>query len=57
MHRPKARRLQAALLRPRAADPLIKGLAACEGPHIKALVLNNSYLAPVHRALQGLLAL
>ena len=43
--------------RPKAADLLIHGLAACEGPHLKALVLNNSYLAPVHRALQGLLAL
>ena len=35
----------------------INGLAACKGPHLKAPVLNNSYLAPVHRARQGLLAL
>ena len=30
-----------------AADRLIDSLAACEGPHLKALILNNSYLAPV----------
>ena len=39
------------------ADWLIKRLAACQGPHLKVPVLNNSYLAPAHRALQGLLAL
>ena len=43
--------------RPKAADQLIKRLAACQGPHLKVLVLNNSYLAPARRALQGLLAL
>ena len=43
--------------RPKAADPLINGLAACKGPYLKASVLNNSYLDPAHRALQGLLAL
>ena len=43
--------------RPNAVDPLINGLAACEGPHLKAPILKNSYLVPVHRALQGLLAL
>ena len=47
----------AAQHRPKAADQLINGLAACEGPHLKALVLNKSYLAPAHRALQGILAL
>ena len=40
-----------------AADRLIDSLAACEGPHLKALILNNSYLAPAHRARHGLLAL
>ena len=57
MHRPQAADLPGPRLRPKAADWLINGLAAVKGPHIKILVLNNSYLAPVHRALQGLLAL
>ena len=46
--------------RPKAEDwpgNPINGLVACERPHIKAPVLKNSHLAPVHRALQGLLAL
>ena len=66
MHRPKgvdplAQRLRPKAVdlpptRPKAADQLINGLVACEGPHLKALVLKNSYLAPAHRILQGLLA-
>ena len=55
--RAKAADLPAMRSRPKVADWLINGLAACEQPHLKALVLNNSYLAPAHRALQGLLAL
>ena len=47
----------AAKHRLKAVDQLIKDLAACELPHLKAQVLNNSYLAQVQRALQGLLAL
>ena len=43
--------------RPKATDQLIKRLAAGQGPHLKVPVLNNSYRAPAHRALQGLLAL
>ena len=43
--------------RPKATDLLINSLAAYKEPHLKAQVLNNSYLAPAHRALQGLLAL
>ena len=46
--------------RPDALDQLhipIKGLAAGQKPDLKALVLNNSHLAPAHRALQDLLAL
>ena len=41
----------------KTADQLIKGLAATQGTHLKVPVLNNSYLVPVHRVLQGLLAL
>ena len=54
---PKVEDPQALQPRPKAANRLIKGLAACKQTHLKALVLNNSYLAPTHRALQGLLAL
>ena len=43
--------------RPKAADRLMNSLAACKGTHLKPPVLNNSYLALVHRALQPLLAL
>ena len=46
--------------RPKAGDQprkWINGLAAHPRPHLKAPVLNNSHLAPAHRALQGLLAL
>ena len=56
-HRPGAVDEPGVLPKPKAADQLINSLAACEGPHLKAPVLNNSYLAPMHRALQGLLAL
>ena len=56
MHRPKARDQQ------RNPDPkpqirpcnLINGLADCQRPHLKAPILKSSYLAPAHRALQGL---
>ena len=46
--------------RPEAGDrPCnpINSLAAHRQPHLKAPILNNSHLAPVHRALQGLLTL
>ena len=52
-----SRKTGPALPRLKTSDRLIKGLAACQGPHLKVLVLNNSYLVPVHRVLQGLLAL
>ena len=45
--------------RPKAKDGLsiqIYGLAAGGRPHLKALDLNKSYLAPEHGTLQGLLA-
>ena len=62
-HRPRTRPTPKALERRAVCDPgpkphrQFKRLTACQGPHLKVLVLNNSYLAPAHRALQGLLAL